>query len=154
MKRMFGVVFLSVIICSTAFAQENLNSIVELLRQDVKTKKIALITEIMQFTEEESAAFWPIFRKYDVELQKVGDERVALIKDYAENFDNIDDDKAKEIAEKAFKIDERRLKLQKKYFKEVSKKTSSRIAAKFIQIERQINNMIDLQISSELPLIQ
>ena len=86
MKRLVGVVCLLVVFCSGLLAQDNLNSIVELLRQDVKTKKIALITEIMQFTEKESAAFWPVFRKYDVELQKIGDERIALIKDYAEKY--------------------------------------------------------------------
>lgn len=32
----------------------------ELLRQDVRTKKVAVITEVMVLTDEQSEAFWPL----------------------------------------------------------------------------------------------
>ena len=51
----------------------------ELLRSDVRTQKVAIITEVMGFTEAEDTAFWPIYREYDAEMAKLGDERVALI---------------------------------------------------------------------------
>ena len=39
---------------------------------DVRTMKVAIITEVMGFTEEEDRAFWPIYREYDLEMSKLG----------------------------------------------------------------------------------
>ena len=38
----------------------NLRAYVELLRSDVRSQKIAIITEMMEFSDAEDAAFWPI----------------------------------------------------------------------------------------------
>ena len=53
-----------------------------------------------------------------------------------------------------FELEKRRTKLKKKYFKKFEKAVSAVVAAKFIQIENQINLLVDLQIASELPLIE
>ncbi len=52
-----------------------------------------------------------------------------------------------------FSLLEKRLKLQEKYYKEFAKALNPVLAAKFMQIERQINAIVDLQISDEIPLI-
>ena len=57
---------------------QNLGAYVELLRSDIRSQKVAILTELMNFTEAEDTAFWPIYREYDVELNKLNDERVAL----------------------------------------------------------------------------
>jgi hypothetical protein len=40
----------------------NLAAYAELLRSDVRAQKVAILTEVMGFTEQEDAAFWPIYR--------------------------------------------------------------------------------------------
>src|SRR5512140_1074597 len=70
---------------TTADRKLNLRAYTELLRADVKAKRVAIITEIMQFDDAEAATFWPIFREYDLALSKIGDERVRLIEDYIKN---------------------------------------------------------------------
>ena len=69
----------------------NLSAYVELLRADVRGQKIAILTEVMEFTESEDAAFWPIYREYDLELARLNDERVSLIKEYADNYGSVTD---------------------------------------------------------------
>lgn len=151
MKKLLLTVFL--LLTTASFAQE-VDSFIELLRSDVKTQKKAIITEVMEFSEAEAAAFWPAYRNYEAELDKLGDARVALIKDYAESYETMVDAKAKELMDKSFKFREDRLKLQKKYFQEFSKILSPTKAAKWAQLENQITLLIDLQISSELPLAE
>ena len=92
MNRLLLIVFL--MITTTTFAQD-VDSFVELLRSDVKTEKKAIITEVMDFTEQEAAAFWPEYRNYEFDLDKLGDARLILIKDYADNLETMTDDKAK-----------------------------------------------------------
>ena len=45
----------------------------------MQAQKIEILTEVMGFTEAEDKAFWPIYRDYNAEMAKLGDERVALI---------------------------------------------------------------------------
>ncbi len=150
MMKKFVILFLLVSSVSL-FAQDDF---IELLRQDLKTQKVAVITETMNFTEAESNAFWPVYREYDFEATKLADERLAIIKDYAQNFENMTDVKAKELIDRSMKNQENRLKLRKKYFKEFLKVLPAIKAARFAQVENQISLLLDLQIAAELPLIE
>ena len=148
-KLMLIIVF--VLAGSVGYAQD---AYIELLRSDVKTQKVAIVTEVMQFTNEEAKVFWPMYREYDFEQTKLGDARIELIKDYAENYETMTDQKAKELIDGALKLQGKRIKLKKKYFKKFNKVLPSKIVAKFFQLENQINLLIDLQIASELPFIK
>jgi hypothetical protein len=76
----------------------NLSAYAELLRSDVRAQKVAIITEVMGFSEAEDAAFWPIYREYDLEMSRLGDERMALIADYAKQYSKLTDAMADTLA--------------------------------------------------------
>jgi hypothetical protein len=137
---------------STAFGQEE--AYVELMRSDLKTQKVAVITQAMQLTDEQSAVFWPVYREYEYELDKIADQRLALIRDYAEHFEAMTDEKAKELMESSLSIQDERLKLRNKYWMEFEQAVGSITAAKFMQVDNQISLLLDLQISANLPLVQ
>src|SRR6476661_3434946 len=86
----------------------NLSAYVELLRSDIRSEKVAIITEMMTFTEAEDKAFWPIYREYDGEMAKLGDERVQLIQEYARNYLALTDAVADQLATKALDLEARR----------------------------------------------
>src|SRR4029077_10591204 len=71
--------------------ETNIHAYVELLRSDLRTQKVAIITDIMQFSEADDAKFWPVYREYETELSAVNDDRIALIKEYADAYGNITD---------------------------------------------------------------
>jgi hypothetical protein len=153
MKKLL-LVIVALFLVNTVSYGGDVEAYIELLKSDLRTQKVAVLTEAMRFTDEGSTAFWPIHREYELELSKIIDDRIELIKDYAQNYDNLTNEKAKEIAGKVFDLEKRRTKLKKKYFKKFEKALSAVIAAKFVQVENQINLLIDLQIASELPLIK
>jgi len=126
----------------------------ELLRSDLKTDKVALLTEVMEFTPEEAEIFWPIYREYDLELSKLGDARIAILKEYASNFDTMTVAKAKELMDRSFKLEQDRLGLLKSTYGKVEKALDAVEAARFAQAERQIQLLIDVQIASQVPLVQ
>jgi hypothetical protein len=130
----------------------NLTAYAELLRSDIRTQKVAIITQVMGFTEAEEKAFWPIYRQYDAEMAKLGDERVALIEEYARNYDKMTDEIADKLATKALDLEARRQALKGKCFEQVKKALSPRTAMRFLQVEHQLQLLIDLQIASSLPI--
>ena len=134
--------------------EANIKEYVDLLRKDVKSEKVSIITEMMQFSPQEASVFWPIYTQYDAELTKLADERVQLIKDYALNYEKLTDAKADELITKSADILGRRLDLQKKYYQVFREKLGALKAAKFTQVEHQLLLIIDLQIASMLPVIE
>lgn len=149
MKALLTIVLLFVLAAPVAAQEQYL----ELLRQDVKTQKVALITEAMSFTDAEGEAFWPIYREYDVESSKLYDGLLATIKDYAANYESMTDEKASELVKASFKFQSDELKLRKKYHGKFEKAISPIRATQFSQIENRISLLIRLQISAQLPIM-
>lgn len=130
------------------------DDLIELLRHDLNTEATAIMSEALALDPSQSEIFWPIWREYRNEYAKTGDAQLALLKDYAEHHLQMDDVKATELAERSFKLEEDRIKLRKKYWKKVDKELGGIMAARFVQVDRQLSNLIQLQISSQVPLVQ
>jgi hypothetical protein len=130
----------------------NLSAYAELLRSDVRAEKVAIITEVMGFSEAEDAAFWPIYREYDAEMSKLGDERVALIADYAKNYEQMTDATADSLATKALDLQRRRQAVEAKYYERIKAVLKPRQALRYLQVEHQLLLLIDLQIAASLPI--
>ncbi len=126
----------------------------ELLRSDVRTSKVEILTEALALSEPQGEAFWPIYREYGTELAKLGDRRIAMIKAFAETYGSTTDEQATLFANDWFALHSDRLKLRKNYFNKVSKAVSPLVAAQFIQLENVIGMLIDIQVAAELPLLE
>ena len=120
----------------------------------MRAQKVAILTEVMGFTEAEDEAFWPIYREYDAEMAKLGDERVALIAEYARNYATLTDAVAEKLASKALDLEARRQALKAKYYERIKTALSPRTALRFLQVEHSCCLIIDLQISAALPIVQ
>jgi hypothetical protein len=132
----------------------NLSAYAELLRSDVRAQKVAIITQVMGFTEAEDAAFWPIYREYDLAMAKLGDERVALIAEYAANYTKLTDPIAEKLATRALDLESRRQAAMAACYERVKAALSPRTALRFLQVEHQLLLLIDLQISASLPIVK
>ena len=132
----------------------NLAAYVELLRSDVRAQKVAFITELMEFSEADDKAFWPIYRAYDTELAAINDARVAGIEEYARSYGKVDDALADKLATMALELEGRRTALKQKYYARFKTAMSATTAARFLQLENQLLLIVDLQIASSLPIVK
>jgi hypothetical protein len=82
---------------------------------------VAIITQALQLNDQDSKIFWPVYRKYDADLTKVNDQRVALIKSYADKFGTMTDSDAKSMIDQSLNFESSRVDLKKKYAKEFQK---------------------------------
>ena len=130
----------------------NLSAYAELLRSDVRRLKVAIITEVMGFTEAEDRAFWPIYRDYDLEVSRLADERLRMIRDYAADYGTLSDERASGLAATALDLETRRNAAKAKCYERVKTALSPRTALRFLQVEHQLQLLIDLQIAAALPV--
>ncbi len=155
LKRSILLAALVLAVASAAFADERtLESYVELMRADLRTAKVAIITEVMQFTDEQSAVFWPVYREYDLDIQKLNDEALYLIQEYLAGYGKLTDRDAEKLLKKRFGIDKKRIAIEEKYFKKLNRVLPTKTVVKFFQLEHTLNLIVGLQIAAELPFIE
>jgi hypothetical protein len=157
-RHLFTVVYVALAV-ATAAAQTadqsktlNLSAYAELLRTDVRAQKVMILTQVMGFNETEDKTFWPIYREYDAEMTKLGDERVALISEYARAYDKLTDATADQLARKALDLEARRQAAKGKFYERMRTALPARTALRVLQVEHQLLLLIDLQISAALPV--
>lgn len=131
-------------------------SYVEYVRADMRQDKVVMINQAMKLDQNDPDynAFWHEYYPYEAELKRLNNERLALIRDYQFNLNNMTNDTANSLAKRAIKIRKERLELLEDYYGKIKKATSPIIAAKFLQVEHEIGLLLDLEIASDLPLLK
>ncbi|AUS04418.1 hypothetical protein [Pseudotamlana carrageenivorans] len=146
--------FILTAILSSYINYAQTNDYVELTRSilDVETKEA--IAEVMTLNETQSAPFWEVYNQYETENHSVKNKRIALIKDYAKNYESISSEKADELVNDllAFKAED--LKLKKKYYKKMKKIIPATEAAKFLQAINKIDDLINAELALNVPLVE
>ena len=139
---------------ATAQGPEELNTreYIILLRKDVNAEKAKLLGSVMQLDAEDAAKFWPIYRDYEAELNKLNDLRVANIREYVRTYEEMSDAKADELMQNAMAYQKQRNELLAKYYARVKDQLGAITAARFVLIEHQLLMLIDLKIDSSLPV--
>jgi len=132
--------------------QKNIQEYIDLLRTDIRQQKAQIMGAVMQLDVDQAAKFWPIYQEYDAELNKLNNQRVANIKEYARNYDQMTDAKADELIQSGLNFRKQRGELLVKYYGRVKAALGAIEAARFVQIEDQLLMLIDLRIASSLPL--
>jgi hypothetical protein len=127
---------------------------IRLLRTDLKTKREQIIKEAMQLNDQQAATFWPLYRDYDAEQTKLGDEKLAIVNDYARNFLTMNNETADHLAQRVMALDDQRMTLRKKYYELMKKALPAVLVVRFFQVENQLQLLADLQIASNLPIIE
>jgi hypothetical protein len=127
---------------------------IALLRSDIQTKKTDILQQNLTLSDEQAKTFWPLQRAYENDLTKLGDQRLDVIREYAKNWNDLSDETAKDLGKRLLDYQRKRIDLRSKYFERMSKEISPSVAAKFFQIEMQLEDIIDLEIASAVPLIK
>ena len=140
--------------CPPGRAQDQeptIDSTIALVRANMQADRTTLITTGMNFNDKDGAAFWPIYKEYEYERSRLDDSRVAVIKEYTQKYPKLTDAEAKAMAEQMLECDARLVALKKKYYKKFSKVLPALTVAKFLQLDRRVDLMMDIQVESSLP---
>ena len=125
-----------------------------LLRQDIRSIKKQLIAANLTLTDSEATKFWQVYGQYSAETEKINDTRAAIIKEYSDDYGTLTDDQADSLIRRWLDADIEQAKLRQRYVPIFRKVLPGKKAATFFQIDRRISTMIDVQLTSQLPLAQ
>jgi Spy/CpxP family protein refolding chaperone len=126
---------------------------IEMLREDIRAQRKEITAQNMNLTADEATKFWPIFDQYRKEAIKPNDDRWALIKEYAASYDTMSDAQAQDYIKRSNDVDAQLLALRMKYVPVFEKVISAKKTARWYQIDRRIDLLINLQLGSVIPMV-
>ena len=134
-------------------AKKNVQAYIDLLHSDVRQQKAEFMGSVMLFSAQDAAKFWPIYSDYDAQLAKLNDQRIEIIKQYAQSYNQMTDAKADELIQKSLAYQKQRSELLVQTYDKVKEALGAVTAARFAMVEHQLLLIIDLQIDSSLPVV-
>ena len=125
-----------------------------LLRQNIRSIKKQLIAANLTLADGEATKFWQVYEQYSAETDKINDARTAIIKEYSDEYGTLTDAQADTLIRRWLDTDIEQAALRQRYVPIFRKVLPGKKAATFFQLDRRISTMIDVQLTSQLPLAQ
>jgi Spy/CpxP family protein refolding chaperone len=149
MKQLLSFTLLSVLLCSSVFAQKVDDSL-RYAESIWSMQKKAMILEQMDLTEAEKSAFWPVYESYANAIQYLDMEYIRLLNYTPED---LTEKKAASLAENMLMNELLLAKTRKQYYRKFSKALTPAQAGKFMQIDNNFRTMLRIQMQKESPTL-
>ena len=153
MKKIFLLIVLAFTAGGYAQSSSSLADDVAVIQSIYGRSKADLVKQYMNLSEPQAAAFQTIYDEYEIQRKALGQKKMQLIKNYADNYASLDDAKAAELTEANLKNIADTDKLLSKTFSKAKKIVGGRNAAKFVQLEQYLQVTIRGEIQDSIPFI-
>ena len=127
---------------------------IELMRKDIRSMRKQLVAANLKLTDAEATKFWPVYDQYIAELVTINNTKYDLLKEYFNSYGQLTDEQADSMTKRLLALDVSVAQLRQKYQPSFRAAVPAKVAATFFQLDRRIAMMIDLQLGSQIPLVQ
>ena len=124
-----------------------------ILLDTIRSNRKALVAVNLGLNDEQAAKFWPLYDKYQKELNAVGDRVIAIVADYSKSYADLPDDKATKLMQDYLAAEADRLKVRSSYLPEFTKILPGRTVARFYQIENKMDAVLRYELASAIPVV-
>ena len=119
----------------------------------IRSNRKALVAANLELTDAEASKFWPVYARYQQEINAIGDRLVAVIEDYTRSFSGLTDEKAMQLTEQYLGIEADRIQVKRSYFEDFAKALPGRKVARFYQIENKMDAVIRYDLPATIPVV-
>ncbi len=152
MKKMIMAIL--VLAISTPLFAQSQTDVMEMTRDVIRTERKALVAANMQLSDTESKMFWPVYNEYQEEIRKINDRRLELLQSYAYAYENLTETQAEAFLQESMDIQKAKLELQQTFVPKLRKVLSPKMVARFFQIDRKLDAIIEYDLVGEIPLVR
>jgi hypothetical protein len=132
---------------------QDFDSEIEFFQSAYGLEKKAIVENFINLSGESATAFWIVYNEYETERKSLGKERMAVLSDYAEQYESITNEQADALMLRALANRASKEKLMKKYYKKVKKVTDAKTATQFIQLEAYLGAAIQYALLESIPFV-
>ncbi|HTO05926.1 MAG TPA: hypothetical protein VMR86_02630 [Myxococcota bacterium] len=153
-SRLWLAAILSLSLSGAAFAADTTQSQQSILLETIRANRKAFVAVNLDLSAEEAKGFWPIYDKYQGELNPISDKVVALVAEYTSHYAELKDERAVELMKEYLAAEAERNKVRQSYIPEFSKVVSGRTVARFYQLENKIDALLRYELAEKIPVIE
>jgi len=135
-------------------AGEAANANLDILLDTIRANKKALVAANLTLSDEEAARFWPLYDKYQTDMNAVQDRTVKVIQDYAASFADLSNEKAMALANDWLSAEGDRVKVRRDYLPEFAKVLPGKKVVRFYQIENKMDAVLRYELASQIPVVE
>lgn len=141
---------------SESFAKPRIDPEIEAARVRMEAERRQIVEASLGLSVQEVIEFWPVYDEYREAINKLGDRRLGLIQRYADayNSNSLSDALIRALLDEQLAIEADQLKLQRSFVKRFSKVLPARKLARYYQIEHRLDTLLDVGLSTQIPLME
>lgn len=151
-----GLMIVAVVSPIPTVCQERQYDNILTLSDKTKANRKQLVAANMDLTESEADGFWPVYEKYQKDLNGINQRISKLIESYMADYqaDTLTDEKAKKLIDEFVAIEQAEAAVKASYVPKVSKVLPPKKVARYLQIEYQIRTVWKYGLVEKFPLVQ
>ena len=126
---------------------------VDIIQSAFGMQKDEIVKAFVQPSKESADTFMALYNEYEVKRKEIGKKRIAVLGEYAKEWENITDEQADELMKDVFAINIEYDKLIKSYYNKIKKVSGAKVATQFYQVETYISTYIRYTIYENIPFV-
>lgn len=138
---------------AAAAAAEPTQADLQVLLNTVRANRRALVSLNLNLTADEAAKFWPLFERYQTEMNAIGDRLLALVEDYAANFATLSNEKALQLMTDYLAVEAERVKVRQAWLPQFAAILPGRTVARFYQLDNKLDALIRFDLAATIPVV-
>lgn len=161
MKRNIKVKFLltlaaviTILVVSPAVAQDKPADNMQIVREKIRADKKLFVAANLDLTESEAKGFWPLYERYQKDMENLGERTLELIRNYAMNFEKMSDEAAKKMLDEWLALETERQKMREAYLPKFRAVLPDKKVARYYQLENKILAVVNYELAAQIPLVQ
>jgi hypothetical protein len=152
-RIMLAAVLTLALSATAGTAGEAAKANLDILIDSIRANKKALVAANLTLTDEEAARFWPLYDRYQEELNTVQDRAVKIIQDYTASFHDLSNEKAMKLADDWLSAEGDRVKVRRTYLDQFAKVIPGRKVVRFYQIENKMDAVLRYDLAGDVPVV-
>ncbi len=123
-------------------------------RGQIQADRQVVVAANLGLTEAEGEAFWPLYREYRTEMEKLGDRISGLIVEYAKDCDTMTDVQAKTMIRDYLAVQKDEAATKQAWIRKFEKVLPAKKVARFYQIDEKQDLLLRLAVAHDVPLVK
>ena len=144
---------LASLVGGVALAQDKPADSMDVLRDQLRADKKAVVASVLELTEGEAKAFWPVYNAYQSDMVSHYDRVLKFVDTYARSYEALNDQTATTLVKQFLAIERDHVAILTSYQPRFSKVLPPRKVAKLYQIENKARALVNYELARGIPLV-
>ena len=135
-----------------AVAQDKPADNMDVLREQLRADKKAVVASVLELTEGEAKAFWPVYNAYQSDMVAHYDRLLKLLDTYAKSYEALTDETATSLLKQYLALERDHVALLTSYLPRFQKVLPPKKVAKLYQVENKARALVNYELARGIPL--